>query len=74
MSEPRVVTVTRHDILDLRRQRVAEQGLDLAWLERRELLCGTRAVQTWLENHNFYDLATDWVSWSWLLDGKPADV
>ena len=70
MSEPRVVTVTRHDILDLRRQRVAEQGLDLAWLERLEGVSGTRAVTSWLEDHNFYALAEDWTNWSWLLDGK----
>ena len=66
----RVVTVTRQEILDRRRQRVTAQGLDLAWLERLEGMFGTKAVASWLEDHNFYALAEDWVTWSWLLHGK----
>lgn len=66
----RAVTVTRQEILDRRRQRVTAQGLDLAWLERLEGMFGTRAVASWLEDHNFYALAEDWTNWSWLLDGK----
>ena len=66
----RVFTVTRQDILDVRRKRVAAYGLDLAWLERLEHETDTRTVASWLEDHNFYALAEDWVTWSWLLDGK----
>ena len=66
----RVITVTRQDILDRRRQRVAASGLYLPFLERLELETDTQTVASWLEDHNFYALAEDWVTWSWLLDGK----
>ena len=66
----RVVTVTRQDILDRRRQRVAAYGLDLAWLERLELETDTRTVASWLEDPHFDALADDWVNWAWLHDGK----
>ena len=66
----RVVTVTRQDILDMRRDAVREVGLSLPFLEQKEHEHGTGAVAGWLEDHNFYDLAGVWATWSWLLDGK----
>ena len=53
MTDRRPGQVTRQDILDRRRQRVAAYGLDLAWLERLEHETDTRTVASWLEDHNF---------------------
>ena len=63
----RVVHLTRQDILDRRREVVEASGLRLTFLEQIERTGGTDALTCWLEDHNFWDLAENWHSWSYLL-------
>jgi hypothetical protein len=63
----RTVTITRQELLDVRKRAVEHNGLSLAFLEQMEQRGGSQAVVNWLEEHAFWPLANDWKMWSWLL-------